>query len=74
MCFTSIICVTTSAALIISWVAFLPVITTWSSPLFREQIPVKFVGVGEGMDDLQPFDPGQFARALFGLEAPEPEA
>lgn len=31
-----------------------------------EDVPVKFVGVGEGMDDLQPFDPQDFAKALFG--------
>jgi len=29
-------------------------------------IPVKFVGLGEKADDLQPFDPHQFAQALFG--------
>ena len=29
------------------------------------QVPVKFIGVGEGIDDLQPFDPVQFARGLF---------
>lgn len=29
------------------------------------QVPVKFIGVGEGVDDLQPFDPVQFAVALF---------
>ncbi len=28
-------------------------------------VPVKFIGVGEGIDDLQPFDPDEFARALF---------
>jgi fused signal recognition particle receptor len=28
-------------------------------------LPVKFVGLGEQADDLQPFDPAQFARALF---------
>lgn len=28
-------------------------------------IPVKFVGVGEKIDDLQPFDADEFARALF---------
>lgn len=28
-------------------------------------IPVKFIGVGEGMDDLQEFDPKAFAEALF---------
>jgi fused signal recognition particle receptor len=27
--------------------------------------PVRFVGLGEGMDDLQPFDAAMFARALF---------
>lgn len=29
-------------------------------------VPVKFIGVGEGMDDLQEFDPSAFAEALFG--------
>ena len=29
-------------------------------------VPVKFVGVGEGIDDLQVFDPMAFAEALFG--------
>ncbi len=28
-------------------------------------LPVKLVGVGEGLDDLQPFDPRTFAQALF---------
>ncbi|MCA9783398.1 MAG: signal recognition particle-docking protein FtsY [Candidatus Cloacimonetes bacterium] len=28
-------------------------------------IPVRWVGVGEGLDDLQPFDAGAYARALF---------
>ena len=28
------------------------------------QIPVKYVGVGEQMDDLMPFDPKAFAEAL----------
>ena len=28
-------------------------------------IPVKFVGVGEGLDDLQPFDARSFVDALF---------
>lgn len=31
----------------------------------EQQIPVKFVGVGEGIDDLQEFNPADFARALF---------
>ena len=30
------------------------------------EIPVKMIGVGEGLDDLQPFDGEAFARALFG--------
>jgi fused signal recognition particle receptor len=29
------------------------------------KIPVKFIGLGEQLDDLQPFDPKQFAEALF---------
>lgn len=29
-------------------------------------VPVKFIGVGEDVDDLQPFDPDDFARGLFG--------
>ena len=28
-------------------------------------VPVKYAGVGEGLDDLQPFDPEQFAQALI---------
>ena len=32
------------------------------------KVPVKFVGVGEGIDDLQPFDPQQFAQGLFAEE------
>ena len=30
-------------------------------------IPVKFVGVGEGIDDLQPFNAKEFADAIFDL-------
>ena len=29
------------------------------------QIPVKYIGVGEQVDDLQPFSPSDFAKALF---------
>ena len=29
------------------------------------KIPVKYIGVGEQIDDLQPFDPTEFAAALF---------
>jgi fused signal recognition particle receptor len=28
-------------------------------------MPVKFIGVGEGMDDLKEFDPEEFAGAIF---------
>ncbi len=31
-------------------------------------IPIKFIGVGEQADDLQPFDSKQFAEALFSLK------
>lgn len=31
-------------------------------------IPVKYIGVGEKLDDLQKFDSEQFVNALFGLE------
>ena len=31
-------------------------------------IPVKFIGVGEQLDDLQPFDADQFAEALFSKQ------
>lgn len=31
-------------------------------------IPVKYIGVGEGMEDLQKFDPDEFMEALFGKE------
>ena len=31
-------------------------------------VPVKFVGVGEQIDDLQPFDADAFAAGLFGEE------
>ena len=31
----------------------------------EQDIPVRFVGVGEGADDLQPFDAKQFADVLF---------
>jgi fused signal recognition particle receptor len=31
-------------------------------------LPVKLVGVGEGIEDLRPFDPHDFARALVGID------
>jgi fused signal recognition particle receptor len=33
----------------------------------RFKLPVFAVGVGEGADDLQPFDPQEFSQALIGL-------
>ncbi|MTI79849.1 MAG: signal recognition particle-docking protein FtsY [Firmicutes bacterium] len=32
------------------------------------QVPVKFIGVGEGIEDLQPFVPQEFVAALYGLD------
>jgi fused signal recognition particle receptor len=32
-------------------------------------VPVRFIGVGEGLHDLQPFDAVQFSRSLVGLSA-----
>ena len=36
----------------------------------REQlgIPVKFIGVGETPDDVEPFEPGKFLEAMFAEE------
>jgi fused signal recognition particle receptor len=34
-------------------------------------IPVKFVGLGENMDDLQPFDPEKYVYGLFANELDE---
>lgn len=33
----------------------------------RFELPVHFIGIGEGIDDLQPFDAEAFARAIAGL-------
>ncbi|MDO4460140.1 MAG: signal recognition particle-docking protein FtsY [Clostridia bacterium] len=41
-------------------------------PIMEElHLPVKFVGVGEQIDDLQPFNSRDFARALFTREKTE---
>lgn len=32
-------------------------------------VPVKYIGVGEGIDDLQKFDSDEFVNALFNIEA-----
>ncbi len=33
------------------------------------KIPVKYIGIGEGMEDLQPFNAMEFVRTLFGTTA-----
>jgi fused signal recognition particle receptor len=38
---------------------------TQSLPSREKPIPVRFVGVGESMDDLRPFDAGEFVAALL---------
>jgi fused signal recognition particle receptor len=35
----------------------------------RFGLPVHFIGVGEGVDDLQPFTARDFARAIVGLDS-----
>jgi fused signal recognition particle receptor len=35
----------------------------------KYRLPVHFIGVGEGIDDLEPFQARDFARAIAGLEA-----
>lgn len=32
------------------------------------QLPVRYIGVGEGIDDLRPFNADEFTRALFATE------
>jgi fused signal recognition particle receptor len=34
----------------------------------KHKLPVHFIGVGEGVDDLSPFAAGDFARAVAGIE------
>lgn len=34
----------------------------------KVEVPVKFVGLGEKLEDMQPFDADQFVEALFNLE------
>ncbi|MEO7560363.1 MAG: signal recognition particle-docking protein FtsY, partial [Nitrosospira sp.] len=31
----------------------------------KQPLPIRFIGVGEGMDDLRPFDASEFVEALF---------
>jgi fused signal recognition particle receptor len=32
------------------------------------RLPLKLIGTGEGIEDLRPFDPDEFARALLAEE------
>lgn len=32
------------------------------------QIPIRFIGIGEGMEDLRPFDPKEFIDAIFSKD------
>ncbi len=34
----------------------------------RFKLPVRFIGIGEGVDDLRPFEADAFARGLLGIE------
>ena len=33
----------------------------------RFGLPIHFIGVGEGVDDLEPFEANDFARAIAGI-------
>lgn len=35
----------------------------------RLQVPIRFIGVGESIDDLRPFDANEFVEALFAQDA-----
>ena len=35
------------------------------------RLPIRYIGVGEGIDDLRPFDAGDFVDALFVSEENE---
>ena len=37
------------------------------------RVPVKYIGVGETIDDLQKFDSDEFVNALFDVKTEEPE-
>ena len=40
-------------------------------PIARElDVPIRFIGVGEQADDLQPYDAAAFVRALLDMDAP----
>ena len=35
----------------------------------RFKLPINAIGIGEGIDDLEPFDAHDFARAIAGVES-----
>jgi len=37
----------------------------------KHKLPVYFIGVGEGIDDLEPFEAEEFAEAIAGTEEAE---
>lgn len=37
------------------------------------RLPIRYVGLGEGIDDLEPFNPREFVEALLGMENRETE-
>ena len=48
---------------------FLKVLLNFFQKIKTElKIPVRYIGVGEGIDDLQKFDAKSFAEALFDNE------
>ncbi|MFL2641004.1 MAG: signal recognition particle-docking protein FtsY [Thermodesulfobacteriota bacterium] len=38
------------------------------SASYDYDLPIKLIGIGEGINDLQPFDPEDFSKALLGLD------
>ena len=58
----SLASVALSAIGFISWVGVLVPVAQASDA------PIKLIGVGEGIEDLQPFDAQAFSRSLVGLE------
>ncbi|MDR2612934.1 MAG: signal recognition particle-docking protein FtsY [Deltaproteobacteria bacterium] len=44
------------------------------SVIHEHKIPVIFIGIGEGYEDLRPFDPEAYANALMGMDLPEGDA
>ena len=48
------------------WVRAWPLLLVAIAAKYR--LPVHFIGVGEGVDDLAPFAARDFARAIAGIE------